>query len=151
MPDWADRIQEELRRYDRRSMVGDTVMDQLLYIASKLRMIRMGWEVWKERVLEDLDHRGEDGEDLYELVADDYLEDREIQFMWVLSNNPDIDISIEADETGTAITLSKDGENVCSVLVHNDIATYTDYETNTVESHRHCDYLTPTYHIKSFE
>lgn len=55
VPDWAERIQEELKRYDRRSMVGDTVMDQLPYIASKLRMVRMGggrsgrmtsWRTW---------------------------------------------------------------------------------------------------------
>lgn len=150
MLDWADRIQEELRRYDRRSMVGDTIMDQLLYIGSKLRMIRMGWEVWKKWVLEDLNHRGVDGEEIYEFIAEDYLEDREVQFMWVLDNK--LDISIEVAKTGTTITLSKDGEDVCSAWVHDgDIVTYTDYVTNTIKSHRHRDYLTPTYHIRSFE
>lgn len=149
MPDWAEKIKEELRRYDRRSMVGNTIMDQLLYIASKLRMVRMGWKVWKDDVLEDLDCHGEDGEDFYELIAEDYLEDRETQFMWVLNNNPDI--FIEVNKTGTAITLSKDEENVCSALVCNGIVTYTDYVTNITESHNHCDYLSPPYHIRSFE
>lgn len=149
MPDWAERIQEELSRYDRRSMVGDTVINQLLYIGSKLKMVRMGWEVWKDDILEDLNHHGEDGESIYEMVAEDYLEDEETQFMWILDNNPDI--SIEVNKTGTTITLSKDRENVCSVLVHNDITTYTDYVTNITESHCHCNYLTSTYHIRSFE
>lgn len=149
MPDWAERIQEELTRYDRGSMVGDIVMNQLLYIGSKLRMVCMGWEVWKERVLKDINHHGEDGEEVYEFIAEDYMEDRETQFMWVLTNNSDI--SIEVDKTGTTITLSKDGENVCSALVHNGIVTYTDYVTNITESHSHCNYLSPTYHIRSFE
>ena len=149
MPDWCDRIQEELTRYDRGSMVGDTVMDQLLYIASKLRMVRMGWDIWKKRVLEDLNHRGEDGEETYEFIAEDYLEDMETQFMWVLSNNPDIDV--EVNERGITVTLSKDGEDVCSAWVHNGIVTYIDYVTNTTESHNHCNYLSPTYHMRSFE
>ena len=151
MPDWADRIKEELTRYDRRSMVGYIVRDQLLYIASKLRMVRMGWDVWKERVLEDLDHHGEeDGEDLYELIAEDYLEYGETQFMWVLNNNPDI--SVEVNKTGTTITLSKDGKDICSALVHDgDVVIYRDYVTNITESYNHCNYLSPTYHIKSFE
>ena len=149
MSDWADRIQEELSRYDRRSMVGDTVMNQLLYIGSKLRMVRTGWERWKDDILEDLNHHGEDGEEIYEFIVEDYLEDNEIQFMWVLSNNPDI--SIEVNKTGATITLSKDGENVCSAWVHDDIVTYKDYVTDITESHNHGDYLAPTYHIKSFK
>ena len=149
MPDWAERIQEELTRYDRKSMVGDTVMDQLLYIGSKLRMVRIGWDIWKERVLKDINHHGEDGEEVYEFIAEDYMEDRETQFMWVLTNNSDI--SIEVDKTGPTITLSKDGKNVCSALVHNGIVTYTDYVTNITESHTHCNYLSPIYHIRSFE
>lgn len=150
MTNWTERIQEELTRYDRGSMVGDTVMDQLLYIASKLRMVRMGWDIWKERVLKDINHHREDGEEVYELIVEDYLEDREIQFMWCLTNKPDI--SIEVNKTGTTIALSKDGENVCSAWVHDgDVVTYKDYVTNTTESHRHHDYLDPTYHIRSFE
>lgn len=96
-----------------------------------------------------MDRRGEDGEEIYEFIAEDYLEDEEIQFMWVLDNKPDI--SIEANKTGTTITSSKDGENVCSAWIHNGIVTYTDYVTNTAENHNHCDYLSPTYHIRSFD
>lgn len=149
MPDWADRIQEELRRYDRRSMVGDTVMDHLLYISSKLRMIRSGWKQWKDGILDDINRLGKDGEGIYELIVEDYLEDREIQFMWVLDNKPDM--SVEVNERGTIVTLSKDEENVCSVWIHDDIVTYKDYVTDTIESHRHHDYLSPHYSIKSFE
>lgn len=74
MQDWADRIKEELTRYDRRSMVGYIVRDQLLYIASKLRMVRMGWDVWKEQVSEDLCVHGLNRERMYEAIAEWFLD-----------------------------------------------------------------------------
>lgn len=149
MPDWAERIVEELSRYDRRSMVGDTVIDQLLYIGSKLRMVRSGWECWKDLVLDDLDRQGVDGEGIYELIAEDYLGDREIQFMWVLDHRPDTFVKV--NESGTTVTLSRDGEKVCSVWLHDGIVTYTDYVADVTESHCPKDYIAPICDIPSFE
>lgn len=116
MPDWAERIWEELRRYDRRSMVGDTVIDHLLYIGSKLRMVRSGWDRWKEGVLDEINHLGENGEGIYELIAEDYLSDRELHYVWLLAN--DASIAVESEDNKLTITLQGDTEGKYHIILH---------------------------------
>ena len=150
MPDWAERIQEELSRYDRESMVGSIAIDQINYVWVKLRLVRRSWEWWKDRILNDLNGHGVDGERLYELIVEDYLEDRESQFMWVLGSEPDT--YVDVGENGATITLSKDGEKVCSVCLQDGIVTYTDHVVDVSKSHCYPrDYETLTYDVSSFK
>lgn len=134
MPDWADKIKEELTRYDRRSMVGDTVMDQLLYIASKLRMIRMGWEVWKEQVPEDLRVHGLDREKTYEAIAEWFLDGGDLLSLMSCLALPDTHIVTIEMENDVMFQLCAHGTCYQKIMFKEDcegglVITYKDLVT----------------------
>lgn len=141
--DVLSKIDNNIVRYGKDTMVYRVIQQNLLTLAHRLENIERGLKRWCECVSPDLEWHGLGREGVYELIAEDYLDGRKIFHLWLLTNGAQVTVESDCDRL---IVMIQDGGERYGILLREMsgkiTATYANLATNTREVHWEEDYLT---------
>lgn len=141
--DALSRIDENMVRYGKDTMVYRIVRQKLLILTYRLENVERGWKRWCECVSPDLEWHGLSREGIYELIAEDYLNGSKTLQLWLFANGA-AQIVVESNSDNVFIALQSEGEHYGILLreMGGKInVTYTNSVTDARETHWEGDYL----------